>query len=89
MESIIRETYLQANSSKQAFYKLITEQITDGFLVRKESGIGEGRVLHEETYFRKSLDGAIQLHEKKVKEKTNAASKRKRVYSVIFDRDRL
>ena len=89
MENVIRETFLRADSAKQAFYRLVTEEITDGFLIRKESGIGEGRVLHEETYFRESLRDAIKLHEKKIHEKTNKQSKRKRIYSIILDQSSL
>ena len=88
MENVIRETFLRVDSKNNAFYKLIMEQITDGFLIRKESGIGEGKVLHKEAYFRESLEDAIKFHENKIREKTNSALKRKRVYSVVFDKDK-
>jgi hypothetical protein len=86
MERVIRETFLQANSAKQAYYKLITEKITDGFLVKKESGIGEGKVLHREAYFRNSFEEAQKLHDRKIKEKTTANFGKKRVYKIIFER---
>lgn len=86
MECVIRETFLQANSAKQAYYKLITEKITDGFLVKKESGIGEGKVLHREAYFRNSFEEAQKLHDRKIKEKTTANSGKKRIYKIIFER---
>ena len=86
MEIVIRETFLQANSAKRAYYKLITEKITDGFLVKKESGIGEGRALHKEAYFRNSFEEAQKLHDRKIKEKTTANSGKKRVYRIIFER---
>lgn len=85
--NIIRETYLKADSQKQAFYKLVTERITDGYVIIKESGVGEGKVLHKETYFRKSLTDALKFHEKKIKEKTG--SHRKRAYFIMFDKDRM
>ena len=86
MECVIRETFLQANSAKRAYYKLITEKITDGFLVKKESGIGEGKVLHREIYFRSSFEEAQKLHDRKIKEKTTANPFKKRIYTVISEK---
>ena len=85
-ESTVRETYLSANSKKKAFYKLTIEKISDiGFLIRKESGIEGSKVLHSETYFREFLKDAVQLHNKKIKQKTNKNNKRDRVYEVVSD----
>ncbi len=81
---VIRETYLKADSKNNAWYKLVTEEISGGFIIRKESGT-EGRALHKEIYFRESIVKAQQFHSKKIKEKTNTKSKRKRIYYVVSD----
>ncbi|MDY6896161.1 MAG: hypothetical protein SVO01_12225 [Thermotogota bacterium] len=86
MEKIIRKTLLNADSTKRAYYRLITEEINGGFIIKKESGC-EGRALHKETYFRESLVEARELHAKKIKEKTNKKSKRKRIYYIVSDSD--
>ena len=85
-QSLIRETFLRAKESKkQAYYKLKTLEISDGYLIKKESGIADNRALHEETYFRESLKEALKLHSEKIKEKTNTKTKRKRVYDIVSD----
>lgn len=86
MKKTIRETFLKADSKNSAYYKLITTEINDGFIIKKVSGC-KGRVPHEETYYRESLVDAINLHTKKIKEKTNTRSKRKRVYYIVSDSD--
>ena len=82
MSKVIRETLLKADSKKQAFYKLTIEEISDGFVIRKESGAGE-KVLHKEFYYRDLLEDANEFHQRKIQEKTG--ENRKRVYCVVYD----
>lgn len=80
---ILREVHLMADSKKKAYYHLKIEQISDGYLIRKESGIMDGRRLHCESYFRESYEDALSFYSKKIKQKTRL--KRDRVYSVVFE----
>ena len=80
---ILKDTLLKADSKKNAFYRLKIEKIRDGYLIQKESGINDDKVLHRETYYRNNYDSAFNLYSKKIKEKTNP--KRKRVYRIVLD----
>ena len=76
---ILKEAHLVANSPHNAFYNLTLERITDGYLVRKESG-GNGIVLHREAWYRETLSDAEKLFTRILRQKTNPNSKRKRKY---------
>jgi len=76
---IVKDPHLVANSPHNAFYNLTLERITDGYLVRKESG-GNGIVLHREAWYRETLSEAEKLFARILRQKTNPNSKRKRKY---------
>ena len=77
--TVLKEAHMVARSPRNAFYKLTLEQITDGYLVRKESG-GNGVVLHHEAWYRENLSDAEKLFARILRQKTNPNSKRKRKY---------
>jgi len=77
--TVLKKAHLMAYSPHNAFYELTLEQITDGYLVRKESG-GNGVVLHREAWYRKNLSDAEKLFARILKQKTNPNSKRDRKY---------
>ena len=82
MKEVLRSTLLRAKSPKRAFYNLAIIKITDGYLVRKESGAGN-KVLHREAWFRETLEGAVRLYEKILREKTNPKRRSPRKYTVV------
>ena len=82
MKVVLRSTSLKAKSPKRAFYNLAIIKITDGYLVRKESGAGS-KVLHREAWFRDSFEDALKLYEKILREKTNPRRKSPRKYTIV------
>ena len=82
MKEVLRSTSLRAESPKRAFYNLVIIKITDGYLVRKESGAGS-KVLHREAWFRETHEEALKLYEKILREKTNPKRRSPRKYTVV------
>jgi len=67
---VLKSVTLKAISPRNAFYVLTMEKITDGYVVRKESG-GNRVVLHREAWFREKLSEAEKLFARILREKTN------------------
>ena len=79
---VLKKANLRACSPRNAFYRLTLEQITDGYLVRKESG-GNRVVLHREAWYGENLSDAEKLFARILKEKTNPNRKSLRKYMVV------
>lgn len=84
---VLKKANLRACSPRNAFYRLTLEQITDGYLVRKESG-GNGMVFNREAWYRESFADAEKLFAKILKQKTSPNRKRDRKY-VLEPSDRI
>jgi hypothetical protein len=82
---VLKEVVLQADSPKRAFYRLWAEEIGIGYLVRKESGI-EGKVMHAENWWRDNEQAALDLYERKLRQKTNPNRKHPRRYTIVSQR---
>ena len=79
---VLKKANLRAQSPRNAFYILTLEQITDGYLVRKESG-GNGMVFNREAWYRESFADAEKLFLRILKKKTNPNRKSRRKYVVV------
>jgi len=84
---VLKKANLRARSPRNAFYRLTLEQITDGYLVRKESG-GNGMVFNREAWYREDFADAEKLFAKILKQKTNPNRKRDRKY-ILEPSDRI
>ena len=78
---VLSSTRLKAESPRQAFYDLALIRISEGFLVRKESGCN-GKVTHRETWFRETLEEASRLYQAIIQEKTDPSRRSPRKYRV-------
>jgi len=84
---VLKKANLRAFSPRNTFYILSLEQITDGYLVRKESG--ENRmVFNREAWYRESFADAGKLFAKILKQKASPNRKRDRKY-VLEPSDRI
>lgn len=80
-KTVLKKANLVAHSPHNAFYLLTLEKITDGYIVRKESG-GNGVVLNREAWYRENIGDAEKLFLRILKEKTNPNRKSRRKYVV-------
>ena len=88
MEKRIREAYLISISPRSAWYSLAVVEIAlsrrgKAYIVIKRSGIEEGKCLHQQEYFLRKLDLAIDFYEKKLAEKLNPKRKNPRKYRLL------
>jgi len=83
---VLSSTRLRARSPRQAFYDLSLIKISEGFLVRKESGCN-GKASHGETWFRPTLEEASRLYQGIIQEKTNPSRRSPRKYRVALGQD--
>ena len=79
---VLKKANLRAHSPRNAFYVLTLEQITDGYLIRKESG-GNGMVFNREAWYRESFADAEKLFLRILREKTNPNRKSRRKYVIV------
>lgn len=84
MKELISSTKLKAKSPRNAFYHLSIFRITDGYIIKKESGAGE-KVLHTETWYRESWEEALKLYSRILREKTNPERRSPRKYQIISE----
>ena len=56
-KTVLKKANLVAHSPHNAFYLLTLEKITDGYIVRKESGVN-GVVLNREAWYRENIGDA-------------------------------
>jgi len=83
MRRVIAECFLVAeDSARKAFYSLYVEELETGFLIRKVSG-ANGKILHEENYWRPDITSSLTFLEDKVASKTDPARKGPRKYRLI------
>jgi len=80
MEKHLGEIVMIANSPKRAQYILRLSQITEGYLVTKESG-PQGKKQNSRTWFFKTRMEANRFLEQITKNKTK--SQRARVYKIV------
>ena len=78
---VLSFTRLKAESPRNAFYDLALIRISEGFLVRKESGCN-GKMIHRETWFRETLEEASRLYQGIIQEKTDPLRRSPRKYRV-------
>lgn len=84
MKKLISSTRLKAKSPRGAFYHLFFLELTDGYIVREESGTGE-KVLHTEAWYRESREETLKLYNRILKEKTNPGRRSPRKYQIISE----
>ena len=79
----IRCAHLVApESRRRAFYKIWIEESGSGFRVCKESG-ASGQVWDRRAWELHSIEDAVRLFERRVREKTNPETKRPRTYQQV------
>lgn len=76
---IIKEAYLEADSPKKAFYRLILQECQGNYILIKESGC-QGRVMDRREWVMPSYEKAIKKFEGLISWKTNPARGSPRVY---------
>ena len=77
----MKSARLKAKSPREAFYRLDLLKITDGYLIRQESGAGQ-RILHREIWFRDSIEEASRLYHKIIERKTDPHRRSPRKYTI-------
>ena len=86
MANVLKQTYLEAESPRHAWYQITMIQLTEGFVIEKCSGC-QGRKPHIEAWFRWESLAANEVYDRILKTKTKLG--RKRVYRKVQQRDQL
>ena len=79
----IKSAYLEAESPKKAFYDIRIEWNAGFFTVVKRSGLANDRVLDKRKWTFNDYVSAEKRFKKKLREKINPRSRRKRIYNII------
>lgn len=79
-ETILKQSYLEADSPKKAFYRIKITEDMGKYTVKKESGCN-AKILHKQAWNFDNQEDALKFYNKKIKEKTKRG--RKRIYKRI------
>ena len=80
----LKHAYLEAESPKRAFYDISIVENTGYYWVVKESGIADSNTLDSRKWPFSDYVSAQKLFKKKIREKINPRSNRKRIYNIIY-----